>query len=227
MKSYSEDKDYALALKNSKDRDRMYSKFDEKQKEFFASIQKNTFTYCEATTGSGKTTVATAALLDLLANGEINNIVYIRVADDRMQSLGYYPGTLDEKTAPYWEPFYEALETLGLQPETIRSMEYVGLLKESLDVNMRGVNLEKCGIILDEVQNADVDTLRLIFTRFHDDVHAAVVGDGRQKDQKNASTNFTDYCEYLANSSMGNKCELTRNYRGKFSKLAEGFDLHA
>ena len=226
MKNFSNDKDYALALKNSKDRDRMYSRFDSQQKDFFQSIQKNTFTYCEATTGSGKTTVATAALLDMLANGDINNIVYVRVADDRMQSLGYYPGTMEEKMAPYWEPFYEALETLGLQPEKIRAMEYAGLLKESLDISMRGINLEKCGIIFDEVQNADLDTLRLVFTRFHDDVHAAVVGDSRQRDQKKHSPIFKRYCEYLANTSMGNKCELTNNYRGKFSKLAEGFDLH-
>ena len=225
MKSYSEHKDYALALKNSKDRDRMYSHFDEYQKDFFKSIKENTFTYCESTTGSGKTTVATAALLDMLANGEINNIVYVRVADDRMQSLGYYPGTMEEKMSPYWEPFYEALETLGLQRETVRAMEMVGLLRETLDINLRGVNLEKCGIIFDEVQNANLDTLRLIFTRFHDDVHAAVVGDGRQKDQKKSSGVFRAYCEYLANSSMGNKCELVHNYRGKFSRLAEGFEL--
>lgn len=226
MKNFSEDKDYALALKNNKDRDRMYSRFDPDQKEFFRSIKDHVFTFCEATTGSGKTTVAVASLLDMLANGEINYIVYVRVADDRMQSLGYYPGTMEEKMAPYWGPFYEALITLGLQPETIKAMEFAGIIRETLDISMRGINLEKCGVILDEVQNADIDTLRLIFTRFHDDVHAVVIGDAKQKDQKNSnSAVFKAYCEYLANSSMGNKCELTRNYRGKFSKLAEGFEL--
>ena len=106
-------------------------------------------------------------------------------------------------------------------------MEYAGLIRETLDISMRGINLEKCGIIFDEVQNADFNALKLIFTRFHDDVHAAAVGDGKQKDQKKSSSVYKAYCEYLANSSMGNKCELTHNYRGKFSRLAEGFELNA
>ena len=76
MKTFR-DKDY-VDLKNSKERDRMYARFDECQKELFASIQEHTFTFCEACTGSGKTTVATAALLDMLANGEIDCIYYVR-----------------------------------------------------------------------------------------------------------------------------------------------------
>lgn len=221
MKNFAGDKLYAL--QNNKDRDRMYSRFDEKQKAFFHSIQDHIFTYCEAGTGSGKTTIAVASLLDLLARGEINKIVYVRVADDRMQSIGYYPGTLEEKTAPYWEPFYEALETLGVQREAIRGMEFAGIITESLDITMRGINLEKCGVLFDEIQNADLDTLRLVFTRFHDDVHAVAVGDGAQRDQKKATHDYRAYCEFLANSSMGNKCELTHDYRGKFSKLAESY----
>ena len=221
MKNFR-DKD-CINLKNSKDRDRMYKRFDEHQKTFFHSIKENIFTFCEAVTGSGKTTVATAALLDMLANGEINKIVYIRVADDRAQSIGYYPGTLEEKTNIYWEPFLEALEELGLQPEAIEILKEQGQIETTLDVTMRGINIEKAGVIVDEVQNADLNTLRLIFTRFHDNVHAAVIGDGRQCDQKKASVAYQEYCEYLADSPLGNKCELIHDYRGKFSKLAEEY----
>lgn len=226
MKNFHDDKpDYISELQNNKDRDRMYSNFDAEQKEFFHSVKDNVFTFCESDAGTGKTTIAAAAMLDMLANGEINKIVYIRVVDDRIQSIGYYPGTIEEKTAPYWEPFYEALETLGLQQETIHSMEYANLLNESLDITMRGINLEKAGVIVDELQNANTDTLRLIFTRMHDDCHIAAIGDGKQKDQKHASKDFRAYCDFLAASSFGNKCKLTHNYRGKFSKLAESFCL--
>ena len=213
----------SIDLKNSKDRDRMYSRFDDYQKDFFKSIQENVFTFCEATTGSGKTTVATAALLDMLANGEINKIIYVRVADDRSQSIGYYPGTLEEKTAMYWEPFFEALETLGLQREAIQFMESQDMIQTTLDITLRGTNMEKAGIIFDEIQNADFDTLKLVFTRCHDDVHIAAIGDGKQKDQKEASSVYKGYCDFLAASPMGHKCELVKNWRGKFSKLAENY----
>ena len=221
MKNFR-DKD-SIDLKNSKDRDRMYKRFDEHQKAFFHSIKDHVFTFCEAITGSGKTTVATAALLDMLANGEIDKIVYIRVADDRAQSIGYYPGTLEEKTDIYWEPFLEALEELGLQREVVQLMKEHRQIETTLDVTMRGINIERAGVIIDEIQNADLNTLRLIFTRFHDDVHAAAIGDGKQCDQKKASEAYREYCEYLADSSLGNKCELIQDYRGKFSRLAEEY----
>ena len=83
-----------INLRNNKDRDRMYSRFDPEQKALFHAIQENIFTYCEACAGSGKTTVSVAAMIDLLANNEISKIVYIRVADDRAQSIGYMPGSL-------------------------------------------------------------------------------------------------------------------------------------
>ena len=221
MKNFR-DKEY-VDLKNSKDRDRMYKRFDDHQKEFFQSIKNHTVTFCEAITGSGKTTVATAALLDMLANGEIDKIVYVRVADDRAQSIGFYPGTLDEKTDIYWEPFMEALEELGIQREMVQIMKSQGQVETTLDITMRGINIERAGVIVDEVQNANFDTLQLIFTRFHDDVHAAVIGDGKQRDQKKPTTEYRDYCEYLAGTSMGNKCQLLHDYRGKFSRLAEEY----
>lgn len=222
MKNYF-DKDY-IDLKNSKDRDRMYSRFDEKQKELFHSIKKNIFTFCEATTGSGKTLISTAAMLDMLANGEIDKIVYIRVPDDRAQSIGYYPGTLEEKADIYWEPFWEALEELGITRDMALVMESQGLIETKLDVTLRGVNLSRAGVLADEVQNYRPDTLKLLFTRCHDDVHLVAIGDGKQKDQKHASAGFRDYCDFLAASPLGNKCVLTTNYRGRFSRLAESYD---
>lgn len=227
MKQQFVDKDN-FDLSNSKERDRMYAKFDEHQKNLFHAAQDNIFTFCEANAGTGKTTVAVAAMLDLLAAGKIDKIVYIRVADDRAQSVGYYPGTLEEKTSIYWTPFYQALESLGLQSEAISMMERNEQIETTLDINLRGVNIVKAGIILDEVQNAvDAYTLKLIFTRIDDDSHIIAIGDGKQNDMKKKSNAYKEYCEYLADSRLGTKCELVANFRGKFSKLAENFEPEA
>ena len=222
MQKFVADKE-SINLSNSKERDRMYAKFDEHQKNFFHCIQDNVFCFAEASAGSGKTCVATAAMLDMLAAGKINKIIYIRVADDRAQSIGYYPGTLEEKTSIYWTPFYQALETLGLQPEMIRLMESQEMIETTLDINLRGCNIEKAGVILDEVQNADYYTLKLIFTRLDDKSHIAVIGDGKQCDMKHRNNDYKGYCKYLANSPMGAECQLVSNFRGKFSKLAENY----
>ena len=208
-------------LKNNKDRDRFYSRLDESQKALFHSIQENLFTYCESCAGTGKTTVSMASLIDMLANGDISRIVYIRTPDDRQQSLGYLPGTIEEKTDVYWKPMIGALETLGFQEEMIEELINEKLLETTLDVSLRGVTLSKVGIVLDEVENCTLDTLRLIFTRVADDSHIVVIGDGKQVDQKYPTDDYKKYCEYLAASKLGNKCVLSKNYRGKFSLMAE------
>ena len=62
-----QDNDY-IDLKNMKERDRVFLKFNKEQKEMFKSIQDNIFTFVEANSGTGKTLVSISAMIDLLAN---------------------------------------------------------------------------------------------------------------------------------------------------------------
>ena len=90
------------------------------------------------------------------------------------------------------------------------------------DNALRGCNLEDAAIILDETQNCGYHTLKLILTRIHDNCHVVMIGDHYQKDQKGDNTVFIGYGEYLA-QKIGKKVELTKNYRGRLSKLAEDY----
>ena len=92
-----QDNDY-IDLKNMKDRDRVFSKFNKEQKEMFKSIQDNIFTFVEAKSGTGKTLVSISAMIDLLANDEINKIVYFQKVSDRYLEHGFLAGSLEEKT---------------------------------------------------------------------------------------------------------------------------------
>ena len=216
--------DKEINLKNNKERDRVYNKFSEEQKSMFKSIQKYIFTFCEATSGSGKTLVSVSSMLDLLANEKTNSIVYIQKPSRRSLSQGYLPGSLEEKSNILWEPFYEAMTNLGYQPEAVDVMSNNGLINLSTDCALRGINFEKIGIIVDEAENMDVETLKLIFTRCHDSSHIVLIGDRKQKDNPGQKgDDFVRYGDYLANKSFGNKCYLTKNYRGKFSQAAEDF----
>jgi predicted ribonuclease YlaK len=99
------------------------------------------------------------------------------------------------------------------------------LIVLTTDSNMRGINFEKVGLILDEAENCDHETLKLIFTRCHDNCHVIMLGDSKQKDNRGNNTEFISYGNYLADASFGNKCMLTKNYRGKFSQYAENFGV--
>lgn len=221
---YKNDKDFGL--RNNKDRDRVYTKFSDEQKALFHSIKENIFTFCEACAGTGKTLVSIAALLDLLANEEINKIIYMQKVSQRFLQNGFLPGTIEEKTEALWQPFYDAMLTLGYIPEHVDTMVNNELIVLTTDSNLRGVNFEKVGLCLDEAENCDTETLKLIFTRCHDNCHVVMLGDSKQKDNHGTNTQFIAYGDYLANASFGNKCELTQNYRGKFSNYAENFGVH-
>ena len=212
-------------LKNNKERDRMYSQFSDEQKNMFHSIQDNIFTFCEANAGTGKTLVAVASLLDLLANNIINKIVYLQKPSKRYLQNGLLPGDLDEKTEKLWDPFYDAMLKLGYDPFTVDGMVNQELIYLTTDTTLRGVNFENVGLCIDEAQNADCETLRLIFTRCHDACRIIMLGDVNQKDNKGRNTDFIYYGYYLSNKYFGNKCKLVKNFRGDFSNCAEKFNL--
>lgn len=221
MPIFKNDKDFNL--KNNKDRDRLYTKFSDEQKDLFHSIKENIFTFCEAEAGTGKTLVSVSALLDMLANDEIKKIVYIQKVSQRFLQNGFNPGTLEEKTAELWQPFYDAMLKLGYEPDTVDCMINNELITLTTDSTMRGINLENVGICLDEAQNCDVRTIKLIMTRCDDACHIVMIGDSKQKDNRGDNTGFIKYGNYLAEPGFGHKCFLTKNYRGRFSKHAENF----
>jgi phosphate starvation-inducible protein PhoH len=215
--------DKYIDLKNNKDRDRVYNLFDESQKKLFNSVKDNIFTYCCATSGSGKTLVSVAAMLDMLANDDISKIIYIQKVSSRFLQNGFLPGGIEDKTRMLWTPFYDAMETLGYQPEYVDRIIEFGSIELCTDCAMRGVNFDNVGVILDEVENCDYHTLKLIYTRCKDNCHIVSIGDNKQKDSAGKNTDFIGYNTYLSSSNIGNKCELVKNYRGKFSQLAEEY----
>ena len=219
--NYKNEKEFNL--KNNKERDRMYSLFSDEQRKLFHSIQDNIFTFCEANAGTGKTLTAIASLLDLLANEQIKKIVYIQKVSQRFLQNGFLPGTMEEKTEALWQPFYDAMLDLGYIPQVVDSMIANELILLTTDSNLRGINFENIGLCLDEAENGDHETLKLIFTRCHDNCHIVMLGDSKQKDNKGNNTQFISYGDYLAKAPFGNKCELTKNFRGKFSNYAEMF----
>lgn len=219
-------KEHYVDLKNSKDRDRFYNKFTDEQVVLFNSVRDNIFTYVEAKAGTGKTATTVASLIDMLANDEIDRIVYIQKVSRRFLQSGFLPGSIEEKTQDLWTPFYDAMLTLGFNSYDVGWLIEQGKIILCTDCALRGVNFEKAGVVVDESENTDFHTLKLIFTRCHDNCHVVMLGDYRQKDNTGDNMDFTKYGEYLANSKIGNRCVLTHNFRGKFSMLAEDFSMN-
>ena len=207
---------------------------DEGQENFIQAVKspKNKIVFCNAKAGTGKTTLAMgiANIIVQDKRNEIDGIVYI-VSPYGEQKQGYLPGSVTEKSEVYFEPAYQAMIECNMNPhsdvipDSLTSKKrhgdaYVKLLTHTF---LRGSNLSKKVIIIDEAQNFTVAELKKVLTRIHDDSKVIVIGHTGQIDIDSPS-GFSRYIEHFRNYEDGEICELTVNHRGKLSSFADDLE---
>lgn len=209
-------------LMNSKERDRFYAKLDEHQRNYHTAILSKSVVCCNEKSGTGKTSVAVLAGLQMLAEGKVSKISYIRIPDDRSLKLGYLPGDLEAKCEYYFYPFYDACIECGLQIEAVDELIEQGMIELTTDLGMRGRNLKKSFVIIDECQSSNLSDLKLILTRLLDDCICVMLGHSGQFDNFCVSDRaFERYIEHMCKKPWAVKCDLPINYRGKISRHAD------
>lgn len=94
-------------------------RLDEQQKVFRDAIwdSNKLIVFCNAKAGTGKTLIATATANLLCQYGRCDGMIYI-ASPTQEQKQGYLKGTIEEKSEPYFEPFYEALDKIGVNRNT-------------------------------------------------------------------------------------------------------------
>ena len=203
---------------------------DEEQVAFVEAIKdlSKTIVFCDAPAGTGKTTLAMGAANILVQDkrNELEGIVYI-VSPYCEQKQGYLPGSITEKSEVYYEPAYQAMIEVGMNPNAcVYSDSMVAKKKGEAFVKMlthtylRGTNLQKKVVILDETQNYTVDELKKVLTRCHDSCKVILIGHTGQIDI-NGRSGFAKYMAWFAGHEKCAVCELTTNHRGWLSTFAD------
>ena len=162
---------------------------DDEQRAFRDAIwsQDKTIVFCNAKAGTGKTTIATGVADLLVKYGRCNGIVYIS-SPCMEEKQGYLKGSLEEKSSPYAEPFYEALEKIGVNINTatfddiMNEKNGTAYIKAITHTFLRGTNFEKKVVIIDEAQNYYFYELKKVLTRMHDSCKVIVIGHSKQCD---------------------------------------------
>ena len=149
-----------------------------------------TIVFCNAKAGTGKTTLAMGAANILVKDkrNDLNGIVYI-VSPYGEEKQGYLPGDITQKSEIYYEPAYQAMIENGMNinsdvmsesmTQKKKGEAFVKLLTHTY---LRGTNLEKKVVIIDESQNFTAAELKKVLTRIHDDCKVIVVGHTGQID---------------------------------------------
>ena len=131
--------------------------------------------------GTGKTYVAAVCASNMYLNQEIDKIILTRPNVSVGKDLGYFPGTLEEKFAPWAAPVLDVLnEQLG------KGVVETGIKNGNIEMaplsTMRGRSFKNAFIILDESQNTTVPEIKMFLTRIGKGCKVVINGDVKQSD---------------------------------------------
>ncbi|MCB9497107.1 MAG: PhoH family protein [Fibrobacteria bacterium] len=145
------------------------------------AVRSNDLVFAIGPAGTGKTYLAIAMAVAALQRREVDRLVLVRPAVEAGEELGFLPGDLKEKIAPYLQPMMDALQELLPRPRFKEAMED-GTIEMAPLAYMRGRTLKRSFAILDEAQNATVPQMKMFLTRLGTHSRAIVTGDPTQVD---------------------------------------------
>ncbi len=151
------------------------------QKRYVEAIRGHDITFGIGPAGTGKTYLAVAMALAALKEEKIARIILTRPAVEAGEALGFLPGDLYEKIAPYLRPLHDALHDMLPAEEIQKHMER-GVIEVAPLAYMRGRTLNNAFIILDEAQNSTAEQMFMFLTRLGFNARAVITGDITQID---------------------------------------------
>ncbi len=162
---------------------------NEHQKQFCDLIEDKEIIICAGPAGVGKSLLSVAKALELLRNPNNNflKIILCTPAVEAGESIGFLPGSLDEKLAPYIHSTMYLFEKL-LGKETTKNLINQGYIEVLGLGYMRGINIDNSIVIAEEFQNATPNQVKTLLTRIGYDSKFIISGDLEQSDRYKKQT---------------------------------------
>jgi phosphate starvation-inducible PhoH-like protein len=151
------------------------------QKRYVQAIREYDITFGIGPAGTGKTYLAMAMAVSALREEKVARIILTRPAVEAGEALGFLPGDLYEKIAPYLRPLHDALHDM-LPAEEIQKHTERGVIEIAPLAYMRGRTLNHAFIILDEAQNSTAEQMFMFLTRLGHNSKTVITGDITQID---------------------------------------------
>ena len=158
----------------------------EGQRRLFAALRSNELTFAVGPAGTGKTYLAVAHALQAVLLKRRRKLILTRPVIEAGERLGYLPGDLEQKIAPYLHPLQDAIASL-LPADCVRRLYEHGTIEVAPLAYMRGRNLRECYVLLDEAQNTSSQQMKMFLTRLGERCTAVVTGDLSQIDLPNGT----------------------------------------
>lgn len=158
----------------------------EKQADYLAALKSSDQVVSIGPAGTGKTWIAATYAADLLRTRKISKIVITRPNVPCGRSLGFFPGTLEEKFTPWCIPVMEAIgDRMG------RGALEIAIKRGDIEMapfeTIRGRTFRDAFVLLDEAQNTTVSEMKVFLTRIGEGTKVVIDGDAAQTDLRETS----------------------------------------
>ena len=192
--NYTWDYDY-LSNQEKIDFDNKFTKpKNDSQKNYFNLLKNKNKKILIATgpAGTGKTLFATELGIKNFLTNKYEKIIFTRPSVSVDEDLGYLPGTLEEKMAPWVRPIYDILYNF------LSAKEITHLIEEKfIEISplgyMRGRTFKNSWVIADEMQNSTVSQMKMLLTRLGENSRVIITGDLDQHDRKDNINGLEDF----------------------------------
>ncbi|MEQ9506987.1 MAG: PhoH family protein [Hyphomonas sp.] len=153
----------------------------ENQAQFMNAMDSHALVCALGPAGTGKTYLAICKAVEALQKGKVSKIILSRPAVEAGEQLGFLPGGMEDKLAPYLRPLYDALAD-RLSPAQLKHMLADGTIEIAPIGFMRGRTLNNAFVVIDEAQNCTYTQLKMLLTRLGWHSTMVITGDPGQSD---------------------------------------------
>jgi len=160
--------------------------------------------------GTGKTLFATEFGVRNFLNGSYEKLIFTRPSVSVDEDLGFLPGTLEEKMAPWIRPIYDILYNF-ISPKEVTALIEEKIIEISPLGYMRGRTFKNCWIVADEMQNSSISQMKMLLTRLGENSRLVITGDLEQFDRMNELNGLEDFLD---------------KFKGKRSSSISSFEFH-
>ena len=159
---------------------------NDRQSDYIEAIKSYNQIIILGPAGTGKTYIAATYAANLYLTKQIDKIIITRPNVAAGKSIGYFPGTLEEKMMPWVMPVLEVLHWhMG------KGAVETGIKNGNIEIapleTMRGRSFKDAFVILDEAQNVTPHEIKMFLTRVGENCKVILNGDIFQSDLQDTS----------------------------------------
>jgi len=218
---------------SNKEKDIFENKFsvpkNESQKRFLKYLNSENYKILIASgpAGTGKTLLSIEQGVKNFLLEKYEKIILTRPSVSVDEDLGYLPGTLEEKMAPWVRPIYDVLYNF-ISPKEVEQLIADKIIEICPLGFMRGRTFKNSWIIADEMQNSTIAQMKMLLTRIGENTRLVITGDLEQNDMKYEMNGLEDFLNKMKGrrSDSINSIEFNKGDIERENVVREVIDIY-